>query len=138
MSIGIRITSRCAAIMFIAVVLVAAASSRATAHHSFAAFDVQTQKTVTGTVKQVEWTNPHIWIWLDVPNSKGGVDVFGFEGMSPNYLSRRNWTKGTLKPGDKITIDYRPLRDGKNGGMFMTGKLTSGTVLSMQGGPPDR
>ena len=62
---------------------------RRLAHHSFAAFDTQTQKTVTGTVKQVEWTNPHIWIWLDVPNAQGGVDVFGFEGMSPNYLARR-------------------------------------------------
>jgi hypothetical protein len=115
--------------------LVFAGTYRAAAHHSFAAFDTSSQKTVTGTVKQVEWTNPHIWIWLDVPNAQGNVDVFGFEGMSPNYLARRNWTKTTLKPGDRITIDYRPLRDGKNGGMFMTGKLASGQVLTMQGGP---
>src|SRR5262245_61268746 len=79
----------------------------AAAHHSFAAFDTSSQKTVTGTVKQVDWTNPHIWIWLDVPNAKGTVEVFGFEGMSPNYLARRNWTKDSLKPGDRITIDYR-------------------------------
>ena len=115
------------------VTFIGSAAGVASAHHSFAAFDTTTQKTVEGVVKKVDWTNPHTWIWLDVD----GV-TYGFEGMSPNYLSRRNWTKGTLKPGDKITIDYRPLRDGKNGGMFMTGKLTSGTVLSMQGGPPDR
>jgi uncharacterized protein DUF6152 len=114
--------------------LIAAGAYPAAAHHSFAAFDTSSQKTVTGTVKQVEWTNPHIWIWLDVPNAQGTVEVFGFEGMSPNYLARRNWTKTTLKPGDRITIDYRPLRDGKNGGMFMTGKLASGQVLTMQGG----
>ena len=111
-----------------------AGAHSAGAHHSFAAFDTKSQKTVTGTVKQVDWTNPHIWIWLDVPNAQGTVDVFGFEGMSPNYLARRKWTKDTLKVGDKITIDYRPLRDGKNGGMFMTGKLASGQVLTMQGG----
>jgi len=116
--------------------LVVAGTHPAAAHHSFAAFDTSSQKTVTGKVRQVEWTNPHIWIWLEVPNAQGAVDVYGFEGMSPNYLARRNWTKNTLKPGDTITIDYRPLRDGKNGGMFMTGKLASGKVLTMQGGQP--
>ena len=60
-----------------------------------------TEKTITGTVKQVDWTNPHTWIWVDVPNEKGTVETFGFEGMSPNYLARRGWTKSTLKPGDQ-------------------------------------
>ena len=107
------------------------------AHHSFAAFDITTQKTVTGTVKQVDWTNPHIWLWIDVPNDKGGADTYGFEGMSPNFLARRGWTRTTLKTGDKITINYRPMKDGKNGGMFMTGKMTSGKQLSMMGGSDD-
>jgi hypothetical protein len=107
------------------------------AHHSFAAFDITTQKTVTGTVKQVDWTNPHIWLWIDVPNDKGGADTYGFEGMSPNFLARRGWTRTTLKTGDKITINYRPMKDGKNGGMFMTGKMTNGKQLSMMGGSDD-
>jgi uncharacterized protein DUF6152 len=118
--------------------LIVAAAGPATAHHSFAAFDTNNQKSITGTVKRVEWTNPHIWIWVDVPNSQGQVDTFGFEGMSPNYLERRNWTRTSLKPGDTITIDYRPMKDGKNGGMFMNGKLASGKVLTMQGGAPDK
>ncbi len=109
----------------------------AIAHHSFSAFNMQTEKTVTGTVKQVDWTNPHIWIWVDVPNAKGGADTYGFEGMSPNYLERRNWTRTTLKVGDKVTVVYRPLRDGSNGGMFTTGTLASGKVLTMQGSTPD-
>jgi Family of unknown function (DUF6152) len=104
------------------------------AHHSFAAFDVTTERTVTGTVKQVDWTNPHIWIWIDVPNDKGASDTFAFEGMSPNYLARRGWTKSTLKSGDKITVSYRPMRDGSNGGMFVNGKTAGGKVLTMAGG----
>lgn len=103
------------------------------AHHSFSAFNTTETKTVTGTVKELEWTNPHIWLWLDVPNDKGGVDVYGFEGMSPNFLERRGWTKSTLKVGDKITIDYNPLRDGKNGGMFRNGKMENGKTLTMGG-----
>jgi hypothetical protein len=114
--------------------LIVAAAGPALAHHSFAAFDINSQKGVTGTVTRVEWTNPHIWIWVDVTNTEGRVDTFGFEGMSPNYLERRNWTRTSLKPGDTITIEYRPLKDGKNGGMFMNGKLATGKVLTMQGG----
>ena len=105
----------------------------ALAHHSFVAFNMNEEKTITGTVNKVEWTNPHIWIWVDVPNEKGSADTYGFEGMSPNFLERRGWTRTTLKNGDKITVTFRPLRDGKNGGMFMTGKMDGGKILTMQG-----
>lgn len=103
------------------------------AHHSFSVFNTSETKTVTGTVKEIEWTNPHIWLWVNVPNDKGGVDVYAFEGMSPNFLERRGWTRTTLKVGDKITIDYNPLRDGKNGGMFRTGRMENGKTLTMGG-----
>ena len=110
--------------------LFAVAAAPLAAHHSFASFNQTVEKTVTGAVKQVEWTNPHIWIWIDVPNDKGGKDTYGFEGMSPNFLERRGWTRTTLKAGDKITVTYYPLRDGGNGGMFRTGKMDSGKVLT--------
>jgi hypothetical protein len=103
------------------------------AHHSFSVFNTSETKTVTGTVKQIDWTNPHIWLWVDVANDKGGVDVYAFEGMSPNFLERRGWTRTTLKAGDKITVDYNPLRDGKNGGMFRTGRMENGKTLTMGG-----
>ena len=115
-----------------------AATSPASAHHSFAPFDLRAQKTVTGTVKQVDWTNPHTWVWVDVPNDQGGVDTWGFEGMSPNYLARRGWTKSTLKPGDRISVAFRPLRDGSKGGSFMSATLPDGRVLTMTGAPTDR
>ena len=122
---------------FIATIVAAALAlpaGQALAHHSFAVFDMQAQKTITGTVKRVDWTNPHIWIWMDVANDKGGMDIYGFEGMSPNFLNRRGWTRTTLKAGDKLTVVYRPLRDGTNGGMFMSTKLADGTMLTMGGG----
>ena len=105
----------------------------AAAHHSFAAFDMTNQKTVTGAVKQVDWTNPHIWIWIDVANDKGGSDTYGFEGMSPNYLARRGWTRTTLHVGDTITVSYRPMKDGKKGGMFVSGTTAAGKILTMGG-----
>ena len=121
----------------IALVIVALPTAPTLAHHSFSAFDMAASKSVTGTVSRVDWTNPHIWIWLDVPNDKGGTDPYAFEGMSPNYLNRRGWTRTTLKVGDKVTVTYRPMRDGKNGGMFMTTRTSDGTTLTMGGGEKD-
>lgn len=105
----------------------------AVAHHSFAAFDTTTQKTITGTIKKFDWTNPHTWTWIDVPNEQGGVDTWGVEGMSPNFLARRGWNRTTLKPGDKISITIRPAKDGSKGGMWMTAKRPNGEVLVMGG-----
>ena len=121
-----------------AIALGLAIAAPAGAHHSFAPFDLTTQKTVSGTVKQVDWTNPHTWIWVNVPNKEGGVDAWGFEGMSPNYLNRRGWTKKTLQPGEQVTVTFRPLKDGSHGGMFVNAKRPDGTVLTMFGEPTDR
>ena len=117
-----------------AATLIACVTGPLTAHHSFSAFNTTEEKTVVGSVKKVEWTNPHIWIFIDVPNDKGGTDVYSFEGMSPNYLERRDWTRTTLKVGDKITVTFNPMRDGTKGGMFRSGKMSSGKVLTMSGG----
>jgi hypothetical protein len=104
------------------------------AHHAAApVFDMNSQKMVTGVVKQVDWTNPHIWVWVDVQNAAGQIETWGFEGMSPNFLARRGWTRTSLQPGMKIAITFRPLKDGKNGGMFMTGTLEGGKVLTNGG-----
>ena len=117
--------------------LIAAGTSLAVAHHSAAIFDATTQKELTGTVKKFDYTNPHTWVWIDVPNAQGGVDTWGAEGMSPNYLNRRGWTRNTLKPGDKITITIRPMKDGEKAGMFVMGKRPNGEVLRMNGETKD-
>jgi hypothetical protein len=117
-----------------ATALVCGMSGVASAHHSAApVFDLAAEKTVTGVVKQVDWTNPHIWVWLDVQNASGQIERYGFEGMSPNYLARRGWTRNSLQAGAKITVTFRPLKDGRPGGMFVTGKLEDGKVLTSGG-----
>ena len=114
--------------------IICGVAAEASAHHAAApVFDMNAEKTVAGVVKQVDWTNPHIWIWLDVQNAPGQPETWGFEGMSPNFLARRGWTRTSLLPGMRITVTFRPLRDGKAGGMFMTGKLDDGKVLTSAG-----
>jgi Family of unknown function (DUF6152) len=114
----------------IALSLTAGAAAPALAHHSFAMFDFQASKTVTGTVEQFDWTNPHTFIWLQVPTGANGAsERYGFEGMSPNYLGRRGWSKETLKPGDKVTVIYHPLKDGSKGGTYQKVQLSDGKEL---------
>lgn len=116
------------------IAMICGVAEAAGSHHSAApVFDMNAEKTVMGVVKQVDWTNPHIWIWLDVPNESGLPETFGFEGMSPNFLARRGWTRTSLLPGMRITVTFRPLKDGKAGGMFMTGRLEDGKVLTSAG-----
>jgi hypothetical protein len=101
------------------------------AHHSFDMFDMSKSMTLTGTIKDFQWTNPHTWTFIDVPNDKGGVDTWGIEGMSPNFLGRRGWTKHTLNPGDKVTITIAPLKDGQKGGTFLRAMLADGKEMVM-------
>jgi len=107
----------------------------ALAHHSFAAFDLTQEKTVTGTVANFQWTNPHTFVWIDVPTAGGGTEKWGIEGMSPNFLERRGWSKNTLHPGDKVTVTFHPTKSG-HGGSFVRVKLPDGTSRDMMGTPP--
>lgn len=124
-----RIT-RPLSVVVLAALLAGVAATSASAHHSFAVFDLTTQKSIEGTVKKVDWTNPHVWVWVDVPSAGGGSETYGFEGMSPNYLARRGWSRTTLQTGMKVTVQYRPLKDGKPGGMLVSAKLPTGLLLT--------
>jgi len=115
-----------------AAVLLGVAAGRggsAIAHHSFAMFDYNKCKMVVGTVRNFAWNYPHSWIWLNVPNAAGGVDVWGFEGEPPSNLAQEGWTKTSIAKGDKITLAYNPLRDGRMGGAYSAVKRTDGSVL---------
>ncbi len=76
------------------------------AHHSFSAeFDVKQPVTLKGTVTKVEWTNPHVWIYLDVTDAQGTVQHWQCENGAPNALSRMGWTRHSLNVGDQVTIE---------------------------------
>ena len=116
--------------------VLSAVSGVATAHHSYAMFDMRSNVTLTGTVRDFQWTNPHSWLWIEVPNSAGGSDQWGIEGMSPNFLARRGWSKRTLKPGDKVSVLIHPVKEGQHGGSFLSVTLPDGTVMRQSGEPP--
>jgi opacity protein-like surface antigen len=99
------------------------------AHHSFAMFDQNKSVTLKGQVAEFQWTNPHAFIELNVPNGKGGSDRWSIELNSPNNLTRQGWRRSTLKPGDTVSITLNPLRNGKKGGLFNKVVLPNGTVL---------
>jgi uncharacterized protein DUF6152 len=85
------------------------------AHHSFAAeFDREAPFKVTGTVSKIEWTNPHIWIFVDVKEADGKVTTWEFQGGPPSYLTRAGWNKTDLKPGDTVSIQGFKAKDGSH------------------------
>jgi hypothetical protein len=95
-------------------------------HHSFAMFD-QTQKvTIEGVVAQVEWTNPHVWVEVDVPQDDGTSVRWGIEFTSVVHLTRRGMTMNTVKFGDEVEFTLSPYADGSPGGRFFTVKLPNG------------
>jgi hypothetical protein len=106
------------------------------AHHSFAMYDRDHQITLTGTVSKFEWTNPHGFIELDVPDSNGVVKHYSIECASPNVLTRIGWKFNDLKTGDKVSLLINPLKNGKAGGMLEKATLPDGRVLG-DGNPPN-
>jgi Family of unknown function (DUF6152) len=112
-----------------AVLTLAFAATSAVAHHSTAMFDMQHTVTIKGTVTQFDWTNPHTFIFIDVPNAAGVSEHWGIEGMSPNYLDRNGWTRHTLKPGDQVGLEIHPLKDGRKGGFCAWVTFPDGKVM---------
>ena len=115
--------------MVVGATVALAAAGSAGAHHSTAMFDMRKSVVLEGTIKEFQWTNPHTWIVFDVPNASGGVDEYGIEGMSPNYLARTGWDKHTLSSGEKVELTIHPLKDGRKGGFDVIVKKPDGKVI---------
>ena len=101
------------------------------AHHSFAMFDRTRTTEVSGTVKEFQWSNPHVWIQLLVQNSQGGTDEWGIECTSINFMARRGWDHDTLKAGDRVKLNIFPLKDGSKGGSFVKVVTLNGSLLKL-------
>jgi Family of unknown function (DUF6152) len=141
--------------VLLAVSLILGFGGVAAAHHSNAAYDLDHPQTVEGTVKTVNWTNPHITFVVepDVKNAEPAsasasastntgtsasttTSTWVFEVSSPGVLTRSGWTKRSLQPGDHAIFRYAPLRDGNPGGYLLKVTLPSGQELSYSLTPP--
>ncbi|WP_226016491.1 DUF6152 family protein [Novosphingobium sp. FKTRR1] len=102
----------------------------AQAHHSFGKFDMARLVTVQGTVREWTWANPHTWLIVVVRRANGTTEQWSLVGSSPNMMSRWGWNAADIKPGDKLTIDIHPGRDGQTIGAMQTIFLANGKVLA--------
>ena len=99
--------------MLIWMVLLTAAA--AVAHHAYTAeFDTRKPVKLSGVLTKVEWTNPHIWLYLDIKDDKGNVTNWGFSASPPGMLQRRGITRNSLKLGEVLTISGHRAKDGSN------------------------
>ena len=127
---GVRVGWLCAALQAAG----ALGAAPALAHHSFALFDHVNRVTVSGTVVKFDWTNPHVYLYLDVPDG-ATVKHYTIECASPNVLTRVGWKWNDIKQGDKVTLLVNPFKSGQLGGMLEHAKLADGRTLS-DGNPP--
>jgi hypothetical protein len=103
------------------------------AHHSNVAFEVTKVITITGVVKTFEWRNPHTWVLMTVADGKGGKIDWAVEGRAPGVLLRAGWTKNSLQPGETITVDMSPAKDGSKTGLVARVTKADGTILANAG-----
>ncbi len=114
-------------------------SAQLFAHHSFRAeFDSEQPIEITGTVTEIEWTNPHARFYVDVEDDAGEVINWDFELASPNSLFRRGWKRDSLKPGDVVTVSAFRARNSPYVANTRTVTLSDGQrVFSTLSSPPE-
>ena len=105
-------------------------------HHSFAMFDLTKEVTLVGTIKEVQFTNPHVWLQVLVPDGKGGQVEWSIEAGAPGMLLRTGWKPTTLRFGDKVTIVTHPARSGATNGSLVRVTIPDGRTLGPGGPPP--
>lgn len=111
--------------------LALAGAGAAPAHHSQVMFDSSRCLNIQGTVRNWEFAFPHSWLWIIVPNGADANDIWGFESASPAQMMEvdHRWTRDVVQKGDKVTIRYSPLKDGRHGGQLFSLELPNGQVV---------
>ena len=92
-------------------------------------FDKATVREERATVREFQWTNPHIWIQVLIENENGDVEEWSIEGLGTNTLFRRGWRPTSFKEGDEIVIRFNPMLDGSPAGGFVGAKFADGSTL---------
>jgi hypothetical protein len=101
-------------------------SAPALAHHSTAMFDQSKVVSRSGTIKQLEWVNPHVWLHVMLTDQNGREAVWSFEAGSPLQLQQLGWKPESFRPGGTIDVGFRPMKDGSRGGQLMNVTPSSG------------
>jgi uncharacterized protein DUF6152 len=96
----------------------------AVAHHSASMFDDTKVVEKKVVVKELQWTNPHVWLQV-VADENGKRTEWSLEGGSPNTLSRQGWRATSFKAGDEVTVRFNPMKDGSAAGQFIGAKFAS-------------
>jgi hypothetical protein len=99
------------------------------AHHAATMFDTTKVVEITATVKELQWTNPHVWIQVYVQKAGGAREEWSIEANGPNSLSRQGWRPTSFKPGDVVTLRVNPMRDGTPAGLFVGVRFSDATTL---------
>lgn len=112
----------------------------AAAHHSFGHYNMTKTSEIEGVVSKWEWGNPHCWLFVDVA-AGGATTTYGFELRSPGELMRGGWKRTSVRPGDKVKVSYRPMKDGTPAGLMVrvfdsTGKPIGNLPPGPPPGPP--
>jgi len=120
------------ALLTVAAVAVFAVPPAALAHHSFAMFDANQSLSTTATVKEFQWGSPHTWLELLVLSEDKTEKPLSLELTTISGLMRNGWKPGTLKPGDRVTVTYHPMRDGTPAGQLVQAVTEDGRTLKGQ------
>jgi hypothetical protein len=116
------------------ILVTVAFAAPAVAHHSFAMFDPDRTVILKGTVKEFEWTNPHVWMRIMVVDQATGKTMqYAMEMGSVARSTYDGWKRDTVKPGDAVTVSIHPLKDGSRGGMYLSAEFADGHKLGRTG-----
>ena len=124
-------------VAFMLVSSLVALSSPVFAHHGTEAYDLNHPITVKGIIAEMVWSNPHVQVYFDVKDDKGKVVRWSCETYSPGKLIRSGWSKGSLKPGDQVTITLQPSKSGAPVGFLRKLVFANGKELGLQEMPPE-
>jgi hypothetical protein len=118
---------------FILLLCVSMISSPLLAHHSSSAYDMKNPIDMKGVVTNMEWSNPHVFIYMDIKDDKGDVEQWRVEGNSPNMLFRAGWKREMIKVGDQLTVNGAPAKNGAKSLRLLSLTLANGQKYDGQG-----